>query len=74
MELARIPCGVQAATSFANPCQDVPAYGSTQTTVRKSVSDILWEMTTGPFTSPAVVPPKKERKKMVFDSHLLYIL
>lgn len=35
VELAGIPCGVQAAISCANPCHAVPANGSAQTTVRK---------------------------------------
>ncbi|KAL7369870.1 hypothetical protein ABVT39_011313 [Epinephelus coioides] len=48
MELAVIPHGVQAAISCANLYQAVPAYGSAQTTVRKTAFNILWEIRTGP--------------------------
>ena len=56
VELARIPCGAQAAISCANPCHAVPANGSAQTTVRKTVYSILWETRTRPSPSSAVVP------------------
>lgn len=58
VELAGIPCGVQAAISCANPCHAVPANGSAQTTVRKKVYNILWEIRTGPSPTSAVVPEK----------------